>query len=100
MGTGMIFSIITGLITGIFIYVFSAYIDHETTPMILKKIEENMRAAKISQSEIDTELIAQKAFYSPFNQAFKGGFISILGAGFVISFITSMFVLKNPPPEN
>lgn len=100
MGTGMMFSIITGLITGVFIYIFSAYIDHETTPLILKKIEENMRAAKISQPEINAELIAQKAFYSPFNQALKGGFMSILGVGFILSFISSMFVLRNPPPEN
>jgi hypothetical protein len=100
MGTGMFFSIITGIIVGIFIYVFSSYIDHETTPLILKKIEENLRAANASPAEIETELTAQKDFYSPFNQALKGGLISVLVFGFILSFICSMFVMKNPPAQN
>lgn len=100
MGTGMLFSIITGLIVGIFTYLFSAYVDHETTPLVLKKIEEHLRAANISQAEIDAELAAQKEFYSPFNQALKGGLMGVLLVGFILSFICSMFVLKNPPSTN
>ena len=97
MGTGLIISVLTGIIVAIFMYIQSKFIDHETTGLILKKIEENLRTSKVSQTEIDLELSAQKDFYSPLNLAFKKGLMSVLGIGFILSFICSTFLVKNPP---
>lgn len=96
MRVGLGISIIAGIIVGLFAYIQFRFIDHDTLPMILEKTITDMHKENAVQSQIDNEIIFKKDFYSPFNQA-KGALIGVLGAGFLISFISSTFLIKNPP---
>ena len=100
MRVGLGISAIAGIVFASFLYVYYEFIDHETSSLVLERVLAQLREANATPEQIEKEIAYQKDFYSPFNQAFKGGLLSILGAGFILSFICSTLLVRKGQAEN
>ncbi|HEY4799142.1 MAG TPA: DUF4199 domain-containing protein [Bacteroidia bacterium] len=98
MNVGLAVSVISGLIIAAFNFIYYKFIDHETLAQLIIRTEDALKAVKKNQSEIDVEINALKEFYSPFKQA-TGVLTGVLTAGVILSFLSSTFLVKNPPSQ-
>ena len=96
MKVGLGISVITGVIVCVFTYLYFQFLDHETLSQLISQTEDFMKKENKLQSEIDVQIIALKEFYAPFKQA-TGTLTGILISGLILSFISSTFLVKNPP---
>ena len=96
MSVGLGISVITGTIVCAFTYLYFQFIDHETLTQLIIQSEDFMHKANKPQTEIDVQIIALKEFYAPLKQA-TGTLTGILISGLILSFISSTFLVKNPP---
>ena len=96
MKVGLGISVISGLIVSAFTYLYFQFLDHETLAQLMIRSEEFMKKANKPQAEIDVQIIALKEFYAPLKQA-AGTLTGILISGLILSFISSTFLVKNPP---
>lgn len=99
MKTALGISVVTALIVSIFTYLYFMFLDHETAPQIISQTVEFMHTANKPQSEIDLAIVSIQEFYTPLKQA-TGVLTGVLIAGLILSFISSAFLVKNPPATN
>ena len=96
MSVGLGISVISGITVCVFTYLYFQFIDHETLAQLIIQSEDFMHKANKPQTEIDVQIIALKEFYAPLKQA-TGTLTGILISGLILSFISSTFLVKNPP---
>lgn len=99
MKTALGISVVTALIVAVFTYLYFLLLDHETLEQLIVQTTEYLKKENKPQSEIDIAIISLKEFYSPLKQA-TGVLTGVLIAGLILSFISSTFLVKNPPNTN
>lgn len=98
MKAGMGISILSGAVISAFTFLYYKFIDHETLAHLITRTEAFMLKENKPQAEIDTQVAALKEFYSPLKQA-TGVLTGVLIAGLILTFISSTFLVKNPPAQ-
>lgn len=97
LGTGTVFAVIFGLLSGIFAYVYLAFVDQGMAEQILNKTRADMETRGASDAQIDQAMHWTGMFVS-------GPLLIVtvvlfcLFVGFVVSLITSIFI-KHDKPE-
>lgn len=100
MKTGILVSIVSALLIGIFTYFFLEYVNLEYITNSLELNRKGMEQEKIPAEEINEKLIALKEnVLTPFRIA-----TSTIGSttlvGVFMSFIAATFLIKNPTENN
>ena len=98
LGVGMVVSAVVGVLSGIFIYVYTTLIDPSVVTRLLEKGRADLEAkGTMSDAQIDQAMAWSAKFSTgPFMLLFSVVFTLILGL--IISLIAAAFV-KNPKPE-
>jgi hypothetical protein len=94
-GTGTLISLYTGLITGIYTFVFYKFFAPEQIQVLLEKVEEQMieKSPELTDQQLDMALAMTEKFMTP---GWMGvtSFFGMLVAGVILSLIASIFLKK------
>lgn len=99
MITGVAISIMSGIIIALYNYLHYRYIDTDVISYWAQEAKRLGTAEKKSEAEIQEAINMLKEFYSPFKQA-TVALTGVLGAGTVLSFILSTFLIKSAPESS
>jgi len=93
LGTGTLISVVSAIITGLYLMVFITIIDPDFITSLLEKTESDMEDAGSTQEEIKIGMYYTKMFVTPLGLSI----MSIIGSifmGFILSLITGIFLKK------
>ena len=96
LGYGVVISVFTGVIIGIFMYLLYGLIDPGLLEQSMKVIEEQMLNQGMSPNQVETISEMQRDFRSPFMMLISSVFSYAL-LGLIFSLITSAFLKKDKP---
>ena len=96
LGYGVVISVFTGAVIGIFTYLLYGVIDPGLLEQSIKVFEEQMLNQGMSPDQVETISEMQKQFRSPFMMLISAVFNYAL-MGLIFSLITSAFLKKNKP---
>ncbi|MFP4619826.1 MAG: DUF4199 domain-containing protein [Bacteroidales bacterium] len=96
LGYGVVLSVFTGVVLGIFTYLLYAVIDPGLMEQSMKIMEEEMLNQGISPEQVETLSGMQKQLRSPFMMLISSVFTYAL-MGLIFSLITSAFLKKDKP---
>ena len=99
MIAGVAISIMSGIIISVYNYLHYKYIDTEVMSYWIAEAQKLGAAEKKSETEIQQAIDMLKEFYAPFKQA-TVALTGVLGAGTVLSFILSTFLIKHAPESS
>jgi hypothetical protein len=99
LGSGVIISVIVGIIMSIFTYLFYQYFDPSELQKIIEAAEQNMVDKGMTDEQIDQAMVFSKKFMSPLGMSVS----LIFGMAFwgsVFSLIIAIFLKKNDDSFN
>jgi sulfite exporter TauE/SafE len=96
LGYGVVMSIFTGVVVGIFTYLLYAVIDPGLMEESIKLIEEEMLNQGMTADQVETISEMQKKIRSPF-MMLLGSVLNYALLGLIFSLITSAFLKKQKP---
>ena len=97
LGIGVLLSIVSGLITGVFNYVYRTFIDPEMNGRMLETVRTKMEeGGNMSDEQIDGAL-KMSAKFSSGPVGFAVGLVVAVISGFIIALIISAFTKHNRP---
>jgi len=96
LGYGVVISVFTGIIVGIFTYLLYAVIDPGLLEQSMKIFEEEMLNQGMSPDQVETFTEMQRKIRSPFMMLISS-VLSYALLGFIFSLITSAFLKKDKP---
>jgi hypothetical protein len=100
LGTGVMISLVAGIIGAVYFLVFSQYIDPEYMSKMMEHAETVYLEKGYSEEEVSRIIEGQRMMSSPLIMFFTTIIVSVL-AGLIISLIVSIFLRKeNPSFEN
>lgn len=94
MGSGVLISLITGIILAVYSYVNSAFLNPEIIQQMIQAGEENMMRQGLSDDQIDQAMGMTKMFMTPVFIAITSLF-SMLLWGTLVSLLASIFIKKD-----
>ena len=94
MGSGVMISLITGIILAVYSYLNSAFLNPEVMEQMIRAAEENMMQQGLSDDQIDQAMSMTKMFMTPVFIAITSLFSMVLW-GTLISLLTSIFIKKD-----
>jgi hypothetical protein len=96
LGYGVVISVFTGVVVGLFTYLLYAVIDPGLLKESIKIFEEEMLNQGVAPEQIESISEMQKQFRSPFMMLISSVF-SYAVLGLIFSLITSAFLKKDKP---
>ena len=97
LGIGVLLSIVSGLLTGVFNYVYRTFIDPEMNGRMLETVRTKMEeGGNMSDEQIDGAL-KMSAKFSSGPVGFAVGLVVAVISGFIIALIISAFTKHNRP---
>ena len=94
LGSGVMISLITGVILAVYSYLNSAFLNPEMIQQMMQAAEENMMQKGLSDDQIDQAMSVTNMFMTPAYIAITSLF-SMLLWGTLISLLTSIFIKKD-----
>jgi hypothetical protein len=96
IGIGTLISLISGVLSGIFSYIYIQFVDSSTVTQAIEEARIKMEEQGLSDEQIDQAMAISEKFMSPPMLAIIG-IIGIVFFGFLLSLIISLFTKKNNP---
>lgn len=96
LGYGVVISVFTGIVVGIFTYLLYAVIDPGLMEQSMKIFEEEMLNQGMSADQVETITDMQRKIRSPFMMLISS-VLSYALLGLILSLITSAFLKKDKP---
>ena len=97
LGIGAIVSVIFGLLSGLFTWLYTEFVDTEYMARMMEKQREQMIQQGLSDEQIDAGMKMAENFQGPVTMILGAGVITLI-IGFVLSLIISA-IMKNSRPE-
>ena len=94
LGSGVMISLVVGLIMAVYTYLFFAYFDPDQILKMAQAAEENMYKQGLSDDQIEQAMSMTKMFMTPAFVAISS-VLSMLLWGTVFSLLSSIFIKKN-----
>lgn len=97
LGIGSIVSVLFGLLTGIFTWIYTEFVDTEYMGRMMEKQREQMIQQGLSDEQIDAGMKMAENFQGPVTMILGAAVITLI-FGFILSLIISA-IMKNSRPE-
>ena len=97
LGIGAIVSVIFGLLSGLFTWLYTEFVDTEYMARMMEKQREQMIQQGLSDEQIDAGMKMAENFQGPVTMILGAGVITLI-IGFILSLIISA-IMKNSRPE-
>ena len=97
VGVGVIVSSVVGLLSAVFMYVYTTLVDPDVLTRIMDKSRVDMEAKGLSDAQIDQAMALSGRFMNAPFMALSAILITVF-LGLVVSLLAAAFV-KNPKPE-
>jgi len=88
--SGMLVSLVAGVVAAIFMYVYASFINPELIDFIRSKAEQGMRENKMTQDQIDQAMKITKIWISVGGQVLQA-FVGTILIGLILSLIIAIF---------
>lgn len=96
LGIGTIVSAISGLLSGIFMWLYTSFVDTEYMARMRDKQVEAMLDQGLSDEQVDAAISMSESFQGPLTMIL-GGLIGAIVVGFLLSLILSAIMKRNRP---
>ena len=97
LGIGTLVSAIFGLLSGIFVWLYTSFVDTEYMGRMMDKQREAMLEQGLSDEQVDAGMAMAENFQGPLT-LILGGLLGAVVIGFILSLIISA-IMKNNRPE-
>ena len=97
LGIGSLVSLIFGLLTGIFTWIYTEFVDTEYMGRMMEKQREEMLSQGMTDEQIDAGMKIAENFQGPVTMILGAAVITLI-IGFILSLIISA-IMKNSRPE-
>ncbi|MEJ8803534.1 DUF4199 domain-containing protein [Pontibacter sp. H249] len=97
LGIGAIVSILFGLLSGLFTWLYTEFVDTEYMARMMEKQREQMVLQGLTDEQIDAGMQMAENFQGPVTMILGAGVITLI-IGFILSLIISA-IMKNSRPE-
>lgn len=97
LGIGSLVSAVFGLLSGVFMWIYTSFVDAEYMGRMMEKQRETMLDQGMSDEQVDAGMAMAENFQGPLAMIF-GGLIGAVVVGFLLSLIISA-IMKNNRPE-
>ncbi|WP_299821196.1 DUF4199 domain-containing protein [uncultured Pontibacter sp.] len=97
LGIGSIVSVLFGLLSGLFTWIYTSFVDTEYMPRMMEKQREQMIQQGLSDEQIDAGMKMAENFQGPLTMILGAAVITLI-FGFILSLIISA-IMKNSRPE-
>ncbi|GAB3197495.1 putative membrane protein [Pontibacter aydingkolensis] len=97
LGIGSIVSILFGLLSGLFTWIYTEFVDTEYMSRMMEKQREQMIQQGLSDEQIDAGMKMAENFQGPVTMILGAAVITLI-LGFILSLIISA-IMKNSRPE-